>query len=460
MNSERSRHFNAIENYGVIFGIVIMAISNWISLGMYNPVFTPIFILGLIITTLAITRAPLSDKVNSKVIFLSAGVLFFLGFLRPTIIYPDFTNIASVKAYFILEIFLLSCAVICASICLIIPEQKHRSWEVISRVVVACCILCFLLVLRISPIPKIDVFVINSLGADAFMSGINPYSTTYPDIYNGAYGYHPGYTYWPFYLLFSIIPRIFGDIRLVTISSIALTVGIIIIIGKRFFRNKYAIAVAFLLLALPANCFVIEQAWIDTLLLAGLASIAWAIVNENYWMSAIFLGFVISTKQYGIIAALPTLIIWIQLLNVKKSMMLAATTLFTSLLIILPFAANNWNGFFHNTIEMLVIIPSRDDSLSLPALIKHFYNFQLNGAILLLCYAIISIIMLVWQWKYKAYLKGWMISIALTFSWIFILGKQAFANYHQFAIELLILTIIMPRENLQSIYPSRKPYEK
>ena len=110
MNSQRSRQFNAIENYGVIFGIVIMAISNWISLGMYNPVFTPIFILGLIITTLAITRAPLSDKVNSKVIFLSAGVLFFLGFLRPTIIYPDFTNIASVKAYFILEIFLLSCA--------------------------------------------------------------------------------------------------------------------------------------------------------------------------------------------------------------------------------------------------------------------------------------------------------------------------------------------------------------
>jgi uncharacterized membrane protein len=318
-------------------------------------------------------------------------------------------------------------------------------------VIVGCVILVHWLVLRASPLPAIDVFFNSSIAADSLLSLINPYSAQYPDIYHGAYGYYPAaYGYWPFYLLSSLLPRILGDIRFLTIFCLALTVICTYRIAQKNGSANNAGALLLLFLSLPGSIFITEQGWIDPLLLALLSVMALCIYCRKWLLSSVVLGCIISTKQYGFIVCIPTFIIWYKSTGFIKSVLLTIGCLLIVMAILLPFIAVNPEAFYQSTIQLFFQISARNDSSSIPALLQHSYNYSITGVMLPLIYIAILLIMIVWQFRSVNSLSVWLYTIGLTYAWIFAFGKQAFANYHHFAICILILSLALTNCNIVS----------
>lgn len=425
----------------LIISIAIMAVCNWASMGMYNALYTSIYLISALMAIYSLYKYENID-ISENICICVSGLFFILTLTKPIWLYNNNQDDASVKALLIIKIMLFMS--FCLSILLLIKKFRNRYKNDILYFIYFNVLMANWLVLRAAQLPAIDVFVIDSLGADAFISGKNPYALIYPDIYNGAYGYHPGYPYWPFYLLFSIVPRILGDVRFVTLASLLIVIFAIIRIGRTCNRQSESTSSIILILALPATLFVTEQAWIDTLLFAGIVLAAMFISERKWILSAISMGCVAATKQYGFVALAPTLILWSQLLGYKKAAQLGGVVIITALSFILPFALLDWVSFYHNSIEMLSIMPVRYDSLNLIALIKNAFNLSISSTFLIPMTIIALAIVYVIQIKKNNYMKGWATSVAVSYCTIFCLGKQAFANYHHFAIQLIILVLAMP----------------
>ena len=257
-------------------------------------------------------------------------------------------------------------------------------------------------------------------------------------------GYESGYTYWPFYLVCSVLPRLLGDIRILTVISTALTVLFLILIARKFGRITECLSAVVFLLALPGSYFITEQAWIDGLLLVILSFMSYCVLTHRWSMSAIALACFISTKQYGVLAVLPTFIFWIRCLGLKKAINLSLCTAFTAIIIFLPFLISDFDSFFKNSVKILAILPQRFDSSSIPSLYKYFTGMEIQGNVLIASYLLIIAFFACLQWKSQQLIRSWLMTIAFTYGWIFIMGKQAFANYHHFALSVLIMSFALP----------------
>lgn len=307
----------------------------------------------------------------------------------------------------------------------------------------ACLIAARFMVPVTSPLPFIDVFWINTWAVNDFLHGKNPYSQVYPDIYNGHYGYQPGFTYWPSYLLSASVLGAFKlDLRFLNVLA---DVSFASLLGWYSTRSKSTIEMvwplALLWLAMPVSLFIIEQAWIDPLMLVLATGSIMAFRFDRLDLAALLGGLTMASKQYGFIV--PALIA----VGIFGSIGWKSTFRFCLIvggiisLLMAPFLLWDFVGFYKNTVQILMTIPMRHDSLTMPAYFFNSFGYEVPGIFLLACYVAVFLGCL---WKVWWSPKASSICFAATFCYgfLFLMGKQASANYYAIVLGLALVALL------------------
>jgi hypothetical protein len=278
---------------------------------------------------------------------------------------------------------------------------------------------------------------------------LNPYAHTYPDVYDGKYGYPPGFFYWPAYLYEATLAKIvFGDIRYAVLAADLLAALLVRWIGRRLGLSPPAAwLLALIWLAQPVSLLVLELAWVDPLLIGGIALLAWSMLRRYWLFAGMMLGLVAATKQYGLLLALPTLA-FVFASQRRETPRFAFSAALTWSAFVLPFALSNWPAFYEHTVGVYLTVPARSDALSLVAWSQNVLGLALPQSI---AAAVGVTIAALFAWRLvrepEPTLADWAAASAIAYAAVFLLGKQAFCNYYFLVAFLVLLHALFSQGN-------------
>jgi hypothetical protein len=320
-------------------------------------------------------------------------------------------------------------------------RQKTKGVRISAFAIFVLLFLCRIFTIRSSPSPFFDVFTLDTQASDYLLKGLNPYSQHYPDIYNGAYDYAPGYTYWPAVLYWQTLSRqFFGDIRYGYVIADALTVfSIRSIIADLKWSENIKKLIPLLWLGFPVSFFVLDESWVDVPLVACAALFLALAVKRRWWSAGIFLGLFCSVKQYAFIFAIYSalFVLWQNPVHWqwRSFLKLVGSAFAIMLLMFIPFVIWDWHGFYFNTVASVIHQKIRWDSLSfVPAFIRlHWFEMSFQQSLLLYGAAFTFSIYILYRYSSKIRDYG-ALGFASTFTYgvIFLFGKTAFCNYYYF----------------------------
>ena len=332
-------------------------------------------------------------------------------------------------------------------------KKRGTLWRILKPgfVVPACLGFAWivLLVIRVAtlqatPEPRIDVFVTNTFACDYLLAGNNPYAAWYPDIYEGASGYAPGFFYWPTYLYWATPFRaLFEDVRFATLAADLLVSGLLLVAGIKLGLSRPAAALVPLVwLSHPVSLMVLELAWIDPVLILGIAGTALCLILRRWLALGIVLGLVAATKQYGGLVGLLS-IAAVFAVQRKATPRVVVSAAVTWVAMLGPYVLLDWRSLYERTVGVYIHTPMRPDALSLVAMIRNEWGVEVPGFVLLPVYLAITIAACVWLARSDRGLHRWAGVLALCYGAIFLLGKLAFCNYYYVVAFLVLLATLL-----------------
>lgn len=311
-----------------------------------------------------------------------------------------------------------------------------------ARQALLLLVLCALVVARVlvlvaSPQPHIDVFTTTDAAVDYLLSGLNPYAQTYPDIYGGQYDYAPGMAYWPGTVLFAAAGKLaFGDLRATYVLGDLLCAAALYTLAVRGARRGHetGLLAAAVWLAFPVSLFIIEQAWVDPIVLAALLWAAVALHHERFFTAGLLLGVATAIKQPAALAALGAAVLVLGL-KPKAGLRLVAGGLLAGVALIGPFVVWDAEGLFRMTVTVPMVLDLRLDALTFLALAKREWGLDWPGALSAIMYGV-GLMGLLLSLGRAGRRDGraapawrWLPAMALLYGLVFLFGKQAFCNY-------------------------------
>lgn len=397
----------------------------------------------------------------------SALVLFWIYYLNPKIIdIESFSTKASLVLPFVTSIFLS--AILYGGL-----YQQHNLFYIASKylLVIACLISLtyffhsklsflknrFLLLILISIIlqifmicsslhPIIDVYDQLNLGSLGLLKGMNPYTQTFPQIYNYPQDYFPylplaAIVVLPFNLLLS-------DPRFALIAA-NLIIAIIIrnIIPKS--ENLSREILPLLVLFNPQLTFTLEQSWIDPIILALFCLFIYSYYkNKSSVLTAVFLGGAIGIKQ-----TFPLIIPFLFLYkNFNRKIIFIA--LFILFLTTFPFYLWNPHAFYIDVIKNHL---DRGlwwhNSLTLNSLVFAESKLNLNS-IFLTSVWILSFILIAKRGFDS--LANLVLGITLWLFTFYVINYQAFIHYYVVISNLLLLSLALSKNKNQAQFSNKK----
>ena len=235
----------------------------------------------------------------------------------------------------------------------------------------ACFVLMGIAVIRASPQPWMDVWIVQQKAPAALLRGANPYSVSYPNIYGNLSQqfYAPqvvagnrllGYPYPPLAIL-AALPGValLGDARYSMLALMALASWML---ARAFPTSSTAELAGLFVLFQPRTFFVLEQAWVEPVMLASFALVLFAL--RRPLVAGLGLGLLLVSKQYSPYLAVP-LAFALPARDRLRSLVVAAMV---AAAMMLPFVLWDWRGFFRGVIQMQIWQPFRPDSLSVASL--------------------------------------------------------------------------------------------
>lgn len=313
----------------------------------------------------------------------------------------------------------------------------------VAAIVVLFVAQCFVPIL--SPKPWIDVWVNNTAAVDHFLSGQNPYSQIYPDIYNGAYDYKPGFLYFPG-LLFWLAPfrMIFGDIRYGFVFANFLIAGGAVLLSRKLrvsWPTSFVLAV--LWLSFPVTFFVLEQSWIDTVL-GALAMLAFVAIAYKRWvLCGVFLGAAFAVKQYGcVIGFIALILIWKEV-HWRPALRAAVAAAGTFLVFVAPFALADWGAFYGSTVGDHTSSGARLDAYNATIYFAREFGWLMpaSGRLAISLLGILGAGYFVFR-KHAPSLADGATAIFVAFGLPFLFGKWAFCNYYYLLASILLIYLV------------------
>jgi len=364
---------------------------------------------------------------------------------NPEILYPE-DNAWTNSLFYLISIQSI-CAMIVLAVILINLFFKTKKLMLIGVVLVCLAILInftiYAIVPKVSPAPFIDVFIIMTEGADQLLNGINPYKQLYADIYEGQYQYTPRYIYWPVvaYSL-TLFRLITGDVRYAYVFSLLLTsIGAMIFIYREVKRPiMWMIVVCWL--CFPVGLLVLEQTWVETLLLPAGLGLAVCLYFKRFIGAAIFLGVLCATKQFLLFFALSTFIYIWRHYGWRSFLRVILICSLTTILIDLPFLIMDTDAFLKRTVFEVANYEIRTDSFSWISVFARYLKVFTNWYWAVGVFTVSFLASVIWLYLCRKPLLSQLLgSNVFVYSCVFIFGKQAFCNYYYYLAFLVWLTI-------------------
>jgi hypothetical protein len=301
-------------------------------------------------------------------------------------------------------------------------------------------------VLRASPRPWVDVWVIQQGGAEALRDGIDPYSATYPNIYGKLTskmlspelmvgGRIAAYPYPPLALLAGFPAFVlFGDVRY---ALLALMIAAAFFLARAGEGVSGELAALFVLFQ-PRTFFVLEQSWTEPLVLACFAAAVLACLRwRGPLLAGAALGALAASKQTSPFMLVP-LAFALPPQGRRKALLIAAGV---AAALLVPFALWDVGGFFRGVIRMQLLQPFREDSLSLSALLAHLWPADYGW--LALVGLALSIALLAACLRRNTSLLQAAAAAAAAWFVLLLLNKQAFCNYYWLCVGLICATVAL-----------------
>ena len=339
--------------------------------------------------------------------------------------------------------------------------HPQRNTDRLAWLAMAATGAVFVYLLRHSPSPRIDVFILQQQGAAALWAGRNPYSLLYPNPYDPVetthfFGHYIAaldhYPYPPLSLLLTAVShRLVGDVRAL---FLLLHLGAGAVLYRLGRRQGCGLVLLCLHLLHPQGFLIIEQAWTEPLLCATFA--AWLLwrsggdsgrastaelsrlgVRGQALCDGLLFGLVLSSKQYALLI-LP-LYLWARGWPTSLRPHRALATVAAIAVSALPALVFLWWGpadFIEDVLLFQARQPFRPDAMSLPAMFWDLTDRQLPGVTSLVGW----LLPLALLWRRgeapRLALPAGVAGLSLLSMWMmmgfFATAKQAFANYYYF----------------------------
>ncbi len=297
-------------------------------------------------------------------------------------------------------------------------------------------ILLRLWILQASPKPKIDVFDVNQQYSQILLLGKNPYSTPI-DIKNTANNTPlklQGYDYLPGNLLLTTLGYFLnGDSRTIFIIAEIIAMFLLYSLVKSTTSEQFAEVLTLLFLFHPRSLFVIEQAWLEPLMLPFFAFFLLQFQRGRFRSAAMAYGYFLSLKQY-------LLFFPVHLLLLTKSPRFFIRVFIVVFLLVEIFAIWDPVSFWNNGVMFVLNTPFRIDTLTVPAALSRLYDITTPKVWNLILGASMSISMLMICKRLRP-IVGFLFASTLTTFSIFLFGTQGFCNYYYF-VSFLILCLL------------------
>jgi 4-amino-4-deoxy-L-arabinose transferase-like glycosyltransferase len=417
----------------------LLALALGVSNGHLHPVAFVLMLAALVATVLGVRAAADSsarpDAEGVKVLGAGLALSLLVHVLRPPGIYLENAD-GLARLPFLIG---LGAATVLVGGAIVAPERWARAR---LPALVAIHFLLGMWVIRHSPRPHMDVFVVHKEAIAALFAGRNPYAITFTDIYGANSPFYvpgmvvggqvqSGYPYPPLCLLFAAVGQLVGgDPRCGELVAMAITGALIAGAG----RSRVGFLAAALFLFAPRTFFMLEQAWTDTYLAMFMALLVFCGVR---WRRAlpVALGLFLGTKQYAVL----TIPLFPFLLPDRRSWgSTAVKAALVAAAVVLPGVLWNAHAYWQSVYGAQFRQPFRPDSLNVSAAIAYLTHwhppnlvgFAAAGAAWLLA----------WRWCPRTP-AGFAAAVALFYFSFFAFGRQAFCNYYFFIGAALCLAI-------------------
>jgi hypothetical protein len=298
--------------------------------------------------------------------------------------------------------------------------------------------------LSVSRDPRIDVYLIQRLGCEALAQHQNPYAMTFPDLYGPNAGFYPagsvvngqvqcGYFYPPLSLLTDLPGFAAGDLRYSHLVS--LTIAALLLGFARPLRGAgYAqFAPPILLLFTPGVFWMLENAWIEPLLVLMFSATVFFAARRCLNLAAATLGLFFVGKQYAPFAAPAAMLLMPRGWRLRQLVRWVLITMTAGAAVTLPFVIWNHASFFHSLTSIYVGILRFDSTSFLPLIAKA------TGRRPTLAFTVAATIVpaLLVLWRAPRTTSGFAVGAALILLCAFAFSTQSFGNYYFLAAAML-----------------------
>ncbi len=296
-------------------------------------------------------------------------------------------------------------------------------------------------IIRKSPEPLIDVYVIQREAANFLVTGLNPYAAVYPDVYNGQSAYYSsevakegwllsGIGYPPLSLLLSLPGHVLlHDFRYSGLA--ALLAAAALIAGLSPGRNSFLAAALFLFT--PRIFLVVEQGWTEPYVVLLLASAVWCASRRSRFLPVAF-GLLIAVKQYLLLALCPAALLLAAPFNWRRYGRFVATALAVAALTALPFLLWDAGALVRSLVGNVAQMPFRPDANSYPAALARLTGYRAPGWVALLAVFPAAIFAMRRAPRTPV---GFCAATALVFLVLFAFSTTPMLNYYFFVIGAL-----------------------
>lgn len=347
-------------------------------------------------------------------------------------------------------------AVVCAT--WLLPSVPR--WLARSRfwIAAACFAAMAVAVILYSPLPFIDVWWIQQLGARALLHGVDPYAITYPNYYGHTLWYAPEliengriafYPYPPLTLgLGALAFAVAGDVRW-ALALLVLLAGWLVRRAGR--GSTLAETAALALLFQPVSFLIVEKAWTEPAMLAGAGLTACAMLRRERdggsasW-TAVAAGLLCASKQYAPLVAIPLAFA----LPPRRRAAVVALAAAIAVATVLPFAIWDPAELWRDLVEAQVLQPFRMDALSWLVAAARAVGRPLPSAIGILAVGAVLLATV----RPRAAVDQALRAASAGLLALFAFNKQAFANYYWLAAGLLLLAAVVTAERARAAAPA------
>ena len=316
-------------------------------------------------------------------------------------------------------------------------------WDMLRRGVFGALVLgaiVFRLWLPIAaPAPRVDVWTMGQQSVQNLLAGRNPYDTKITIVdyrLENPTQVFPGYVYpSPNLYLQAISYLLTHDVRYSSVVAEILSAGMIWGLARRRWRESAAELLTLLFLYQPRALFMIEEAWLDTLIVAGFALFLWVRDRDKPSLAAVVFGYTIALKQYMAFAL-------VQWLIIERNWKRLAIGVGTAALAVAPFVLWNPQAFVNSGLLYTVALPFRSTSLTVYSFLNRQWGFWPPTGWSVIVGGVLTAVTFLPQQKIQP-IRGFLFAVTVTTFGMFLFGSSGFYNwYYLVAGEMLLLLVV------------------